>query len=62
MGVLAQSGWTLYDSNNTGGIYVAQLASGPHDEPWFVVISGDGSVSGAPVITVQIGSPDVTEK
>ena len=60
-GVLEQSGWTSYDSTNEGGIYIAALTGGTEESSWFVVISGDASVEGQSLVTIQLASPDVTE-
>ena len=56
--VLGKSGWSLEQSTNEGGIYLAALAGGA-DSSWFTLIGGDASVEGQSVVTFQIASPDI---
>ena len=58
--VLGKSGWSLEQSSNEDGIYLAALAGGS-ESSWFTLLGGDASKEGQSVLTFQIASPDIVE-
>ena len=55
--ILEQSGWTLYETTNDDGQFLAALSSG--ETGWFALVGGDATVEGQSVVTFQIASPDL---
>lgn len=56
--VLGKSGWSLEQSSNEDGVYLAALAGGA-EGTWFTLLGGDASQEGQSVLTFQIASPDI---
>lgn len=57
--VLDQSGWTLGQTAEEGGLTVWPLASTSESAQWFVFIGAGAAETGQSVVTVTIGSPDI---
>lgn len=56
---LLASGWLSRNTQEQGDIYLAGLASSKDDaSSWFLVIGGDDSTKGQPVLSIQMASPD----
>ena len=56
--VLEQSGWTLYQASDEGGVSLAALSGGPVDTPWFLILEGK-VLDGVSTITFSLASPDL---
>lgn len=56
---LEASGWTQTQTTDQDGVALTALVSSLDQAAWFVLVGGDDSTEGAPVLTVQLASPDL---
>ena len=56
---LIDAGWIERTTSDQSGNYLTALQSDRGKTPWIVVVGGDSSVVGQPVVSLQLASPDL---
>jgi hypothetical protein len=56
---LIAAGWIERTTSDASGNYLTALQSDRGSTPWIVVVGGDSSVVGQPVVSLQLASPDL---
>jgi SOS-response transcriptional repressor LexA len=60
VGKLRAAGWVQRQTSNTNGTYSTALSSvATGSKGWFIIVVGDSSVAGQPVVSLQLASPDL---
>jgi len=57
--VLEASGWTIYETANQDGIFIAVLTIEVGGAAWFGIVQADETVAGSPSVAFQLASPDL---